>query len=127
MASTRSINTPGNYYLKQQATQHGSSYLTDRQYAYPTRVLRAGTGLLQGYMGNAVLAQNPQDIESFLFGIGANNLVAPSTSPFEAQLVDHRSWTMLENRVPLVMPADLVVQNDQRQYPMPSSPLIVRK
>jgi len=83
----------------------------------------AGTGLLQGYMGNAVLAQNPQDIESFLFGIGANNLVTPAATPFEAQVQEHPSLTILDRRVPLVMPDDLVVPNDQRQYPMPSHPL----
>ena len=124
MASTRSINTPGNYYLKQQATQHGSSYVTDRP--CPQQVLMAGTGLLQGYMGNAVLAQNPQDIESFLFGIGANNMVTPAATPFQAHVQEHPSFTILDRRVPLVMPADLVVPNDQRQYPMPSHPLIVR-
>ena len=129
MASTRSKNTRGNFYLKQQATQHGASYVTDRQFAYPQQVLKAGTGLIQGYMGNAVLAQNQQDIESFLFGIGANNLVAPSPEPFQAQIVDHDAWTILDHRVPLVMPMDLVVENDQRQYPMPSSSstLMVRK
>lgn len=126
MASTRSKNTPGNFYLKQQSTQHGASYVTDRQYAYPQQVLMAGTGVLQGYMGNAVLAQNPQDIESFLFGIGANNLITPAASPFQAQVVDHSSLTILDRRVPLVMPADLVVPNDQRQYPLPSGPLVTR-
>jgi hypothetical protein len=127
MASTRSINTPGNFYLKQQATQHGASYVTDRQFAYPNQVLTAGTGLIQGYMGNAVLAQNPQDIESFLFGIGANNLITPAATPFQAQIMDHSAWTMLDRRVPLVMPRDLVVEPNQRQYPLPSACLEIRR
>jgi len=126
MASTRSKNTSGNYCLEQRGIQQNAAYLVNKEYAYPQRVLTAGTGLVQGYMGNAVLAENPQDVESFLFGIGATNLVTPAASPFHAQLVQHPSLTMMDRKVPLILPDPLVVQNDQRQYPMPSRPLIVR-
>jgi hypothetical protein len=127
MASTRSKNTPGNYCLEQRAYTQGSSYVAERDYAYPKHVLMAGTGLLQGYMGNAVLAENPQDVESFLFGIGATNLVDPATQPFAAHLVEHPAYTIVDQRVPLVMPETLHVEPHQRQYPMPSGPLVVRK
>jgi hypothetical protein len=99
----------------------------DRDFAYPHTVTRAGDGLVQGRMGNAVLAQNPQDVESFLFGIGQTNLVTPASTPFSANLLEHRATTMMDYRVPLVMPENLVVHNNQRQYPMASStPLNVR-
>jgi hypothetical protein len=89
MASTRSKNTPGNYCLEQRAVQQGAAYLVDRDYAYATPTLMAGNGLLQGRMGNAVLAQNPQDVESFLFGINSTNLVTPAPSPFTAEILLH--------------------------------------
>jgi hypothetical protein len=126
MASTRSKNTPGNYCLEQNAVKHTAQYFLDRDFAYPQVVTRAGDGLVQGRMGNAVLAQNPQDVESFLFGIGQTNLVTPATSPFTANLLEHRATTMMDHRVPLVMPENLVVHNDQRPGALSSSPLIVR-
>jgi len=126
MASTRSKNTPGNYCLEQRAFQHGVEYCVDRDYAYVPRTLAAGDGLLQGRMGCDVLSQNPQDVESFLFGIGATNLVSPSPQPFSAQILENRAMSVVDQRVPLIMPQDLSVQNDQRQYPLSSSTLVIR-
>jgi len=125
MASTRSKNTLGNYCLEQNAFKHNAAYLLDRDFAYPSVVARAGDGLVQGRMGNAVLAQNPQDVESFLFGIGQTNLVTPEKAPFTANLLEHCAVTMMDHRVPLVMPKDLVVHKDQRPL-LVADPLIVR-
>ena len=126
MASSRSKNTPGNYCLEQRAFQHGVDYCVDRDYAYVPRTLVAGDGLLQGRMGCDVLSKNPRDVESFLFGIGATNLVTPSTQPFSAHIVENSAMSIVDQRVPLIMPKDLSVQNDQRQYPMHSSTLVIR-
>ena len=127
MASTRSRNTPGNYCLEQREVQHSINYIVDRDYAYVPQTLMAGDGLVQGRMGNAVLAQNPQDIESFLFGIGSTNLVTPAASPFSAQVMQHPALSIVDRQVQLLMPAPLTVQNDQRQYPMSSDkPLVIR-
>jgi hypothetical protein len=120
MAATRSKNTRGNYCLEQRATQLGASYAL-----FETRgdVVMAGTGLLQGYTGNAVLSQNPQDIESFLRGIGANNLEQPVTSSFQAHLVTRPSWTILDERVKVVLPEPLLPPHARFHN---SDPLVVR-
>lgn len=124
MAATRSKNTPGNYCLEQRAIQTRASYALDRDFSTPQQVMMAGTGLLQGYTGNAVLSQNPQDIESFLLGIGATNLDKPANSPFQAHLTTNPAWTMLDQRVPMVLPEPLSAETKARF--LPSDPLLVR-
>ena len=116
MASTRSRNTPGDYCVEQRSYQQQSSYTTDRNYAFATPTLLAGDGLLAGQVPDTELSGNPKDIESFLFGIGASNLVAPQT-PVNPELKFIPSLSIM-NKPQLFMPADLIIQNDQRQYPM---------
>jgi hypothetical protein len=77
MASTRNINTPGNYKMEQQSlNKHYSTVM----YAYKGKAYQsnfAGDGLLVGNMKGRDLARNDCDIESYLFGIGSTNLVQP--------------------------------------------------
>lgn len=75
MASTRNINSYGNYELEQEYKKKSIDYLMfdNSCRAYSTH--HAGNGLLEGRIAPTELSQNSCDIESFLYGIGTNNLV----------------------------------------------------
>ena len=116
MASTRSINCPGNYCVEQWSYNKQSAYSTYKEYAFADRTLLPGDGLLGAQIPDTELSGNPKDIESFLFGIGSTNLVTPQ-APLHPELKQMQSLAIM-TKVPLIMPKDLVIQNDQRQYPM---------
>jgi len=77
MASGRDKNSLGNYSLEQFSLQKHREYLTDSDYSVAKKTFLPGNGLLTGRYSNALLSNNGTDIESFLYGIGANNLVSP--------------------------------------------------
>ena len=77
MASTRNKNTPGDYELEIKGKIIQADYKTYEPYGAPTQTAWAGDGLLCGKVGSSKLSNNYCDIESNLFGIGANNLVSP--------------------------------------------------
>jgi hypothetical protein len=116
MAGTRNKNTPGNYCLdtKQDTQQEEWRLYTNgaNGYAYNTNL--AGNGFLQGPMPWNKLANNPADIESFLFGIGSNNLVNPP-KPFTPELTD-LSQQNLYDKANIIMPIPLVVPKEQRPF-----------
>ena len=53
-----------------------------------------------------------------MFGIGSTNLVNPQ-GPVTAEVRNIPELSMLDRRVPLIMPKDLVIPNDQRPFPIP--------
>lgn len=116
MASTRNKNTPGNYCMEQWSLGKSSAFSTYKDSVVPLQSMYAGDGLLPGRMGNPVLAKNPEDIESFLFGIGSTNLVTPK-SELRPELNNLPSLDMID-RIPLILPEVLVIERNQRQYPM---------
>tara|TARA_B100001175_G_C19312566_1_gene543775 strand:- start:444 stop:797 length:354 start_codon:yes stop_codon:yes gene_type:complete len=79
MASTRNINTPGDYQAEQASLKHDADYKVYEGYSKPTDVCLPGNWLLSGRMAPQVLSYNPIDIESSLFGINSTNLVNPQT------------------------------------------------
>ena len=119
MASTRNKNTPGNYCLQQ------LEYSQSRQYtiyknsfageAYDTKL--PGNGLLPAQIPWNQMSYNAPDIESFLFGINSTNLVnpAPCLTPELKQL---KSANVFE-KSPIYIPEPLVVEKNQRPYPVP--------
>lgn len=117
MASTRNKNTPGNYSLEQWSFQRQSDYSTYKQYAFATPTALPGHGLLGARIPETEMANNPQDIESMLFGIGSTNLVEPQ-SPVQPNLKSLPELSIVDRRVPLILPKQLVVQKDQRPYPI---------
>lgn len=117
MASTRSLNTPGNYCLEQWSNGKISTYNTFTPFAIAEKTYLAGDGLNPGQIPDTQLAENPKDIESFLFGIGANNMVAPKP-PVNPQLKRLQEATFIDRRIPLIMPENLTVQSDQRPFLM---------
>jgi hypothetical protein len=116
MASTSNRNTPGNYCMEQWTNNKQSAYSTYEPYGVASPQLLAGDGLIIGHMGRETMSYNSEDIESYLFGIGSTNLVKPK-APVQPHFKTLESLSII-NRLPLIMPKPLEVQNDQRQYPM---------
>jgi hypothetical protein len=114
MASTRNKNTPGDYSLEQSTIERQSSYIHYQHSSYgkPVETMYAGNGLCHGRIPVSNLSHNPEDIESFLFGIGSTNLVSqkPDITP-EIKQLKHLS---IMDRIPFILPESLVVQPNQR-------------
>ena len=119
MASTRNINTPGNFCLEQRAFRQSENYTLypNSQYgaAYSTKL--PGTGLLAGQIPGNKLSHNAADTESFLFGINSTNLVnpAPCFYPEITQLCSANIY----KKGPTFIPEPLVIEN-QRPFPVPN-------
>ena len=118
MAATRNKNTPGNYCLDQKQNTDNVKW---RLYengahglAYDTRL--SGVGLCPGQLPWSTLSHNPADIESFLFGINATNLVNPAPC-----LTPELKYLKMANvfKLPdIIMPIPLVVPKEQRPFPV---------
>lgn len=119
MASTRNKNTPGDYYVQQKSYIQQVQYSTNREYAIASPTLLAGSGLIQGRVPDTELAGNPNDIESFLFGIGSTNLVNPQ-APVKPDIKKLNTLSIVDRKVPLIMPRDLIIEGDQRPFPVPN-------
>ena len=119
MASTRNINTPGNYYLEQKEYKHFENYTLypNSQYgaAYDTKL--PGNGVNPGQIPWNQLSNNPVQIESFLFGVNSTNLVNPEP-PLVANLKNLETVNFFE-RCPTLIPEPLVVEKNQRPFPCP--------
>jgi hypothetical protein len=120
MASTRNINTPGNYCLQQREFKQSQIYTLypNSQYgaAYNTRL--PGNGLLPGQMPGNKLSHNSADIESFLLGINSTNLVNPAPC-FVPELANLSSANIFD-KGPTYMPEPLVIEKKQRPFPIPN-------
>lgn len=114
MASTRNRNTPGDYNLEKQKYDNALKYNTNKQYGQPVRSFMPGHGLLPAKTCRNVLANNACDIESTLFGIGANNLENPNP-PCKPQFNELKSLFIAEKpNVFVVQPRNA----DPNQRPM---------
>ena len=118
MASTRNINTPGNYCLEQRQYQDSQQYTLypNSQYgaAYTTNL--PGNGLNPGQVPGNQLSNNAPDIESFLFGIGLTNLVEP-IQPLVPQFKTLETENIYIKK-PTLMPVPLVIEKS-RPFPCP--------
>jgi hypothetical protein len=116
MASTRNKNTPGDYSLEQRQNTNICAY---SEYIYSSEPLQTyfpGNGLLVGRVAPTNLSDNACDIETQLFGIGSSNLVNPKPV-VRPEIKSMRSLNIIE-RVPVLIPEPLVVENNQRPYPI---------
>jgi len=119
MASTRNKNTKSDYCLEQKQnteifvyteynnSQYGSAYYN----ALPTM------GITPSHMPGQAFSKNSVDIESALFGINSTNLVTPQ-APVVPDLVKLPEVAYFE-RLPFILPNPLVVENNQRPFPIP--------
>jgi hypothetical protein len=120
MASTRNINTPGNYNLEQHEYRQSENYTLypNSQYgaAYNTRL--PGNGLLPAQIPWNKMSYNAPDIESFLLGINSTNLVNPAPC-FVPELAKLNSANIYE-KGPVFIPEPLVIEKNQRPFPVPN-------
>jgi len=116
MASTRNINTPGNYYLEQKEFKQSENYTLyeNSQYgsAYNTKL--PGLGLLPAQIPWNKLSYNASDTESFLFGINSTNLVSPAKC-FTPEIVKLCVSNIYEKNT-ILIPEPLVIENNQRPF-----------
>lgn len=119
MASTRNKNTQGDYNARQQSFMAQVEYVTNKEYAISNNTMYAGNGLLQGRIPDTQLSSNPNDIESFLFGIGSTNLVVHQ-SPVQPEFKQLSELSIVDRRVPLIMPENLMIRTQQRPYFIPN-------
>ena len=118
MASTRNINTRGNYNLEQthflESNKH-INYLHGSQGRAFVHTLPS-IGYNPSGMPRDTLSKNPIEIESMLFGINSTNLVTPR-KPIKPQLKQIPTSKFF-NRLQVTMPNPLVIENNQRPYPI---------
>jgi hypothetical protein len=116
MASTRNNNTPGNYNLEQTKYYSTRNYETfvNSQYGMAYNPALPTFGINPTHMPRETFSSNPVDVESALFGINSTNLVSPQ-KPVNPELKTIPTVCLFE-KVPLIMPKPLVVENKQRPY-----------
>jgi len=119
MASTRNKNTPGNYCLDQNQYAQSRQYTTYKNSAYGEAVSTKlpGHGLNPGQLPWNTMSYNAPDIESFLFGINATNLVKPAPC-FTPELKNLCTANIFETG-PIYIPEPLIVEKNQRPFPAP--------
>jgi hypothetical protein len=114
MALDINKNTPGNYrlYVKGNDEMVDNYFYSHNPWANPTQILFAGNGLVQGKMHANVLSKNDIDIDSYLRGIRANDLV---NRPFTVvpELVPPTTLNVT-SKLPQILPQPLVVSRENR-------------
>jgi len=114
MASTRNKNTSGNYKLEQlsleQSRIHQSYIYQPNGQAITTHF--AGNGLVGSWLPRTQLSNNSVDVESFLRGTGATNLVRPKAD-VQPELIPIASLSIAD-RIPLIIPKPLYIEPNQR-------------
>lgn len=119
MTSTRNKNTKGDYVLEQKAYSLVRDY---NQYensgsGAPYNSAIPELGYTPSKMSCDEWSSNAIDIESELRGIGTTNLVDKYQKVVpEFKTVQFKSFF---RHVPLIMPKPLVIENNQRPYPIP--------
>lgn len=114
MASTRNINTRGNYNLEQQHYNCNRNYNNfqngSQGKAYITSI--PSIGYMPSHMPRDTLSNNPIEIESMLFGINSTNLVNKQ-KPIVPELKKVPSSRFFD-RLTVHMPKPLIIENNQR-------------
>jgi hypothetical protein len=117
MASTRNKNNPGNFCVFLKSNYQYEDWMLYKHgaagTAYDTKL--PGTGLNPAQIPSNQLSQNAADIESFLFGINATNLVNPAP-PLTPQL-KCLGTAHIFKRPDILMPEPLVIPKHQRPLP----------
>jgi hypothetical protein len=113
MASTRNINTKGNYDLQQKQYEERANYLLfkNSQYGEAINTEMAGNGLLQGKLPRNKMSFNPIEIESFLFGINSTNLVKPE--PVFTPALKNMSTRDIFQKENTIMPLPLIIERNR--------------
>jgi hypothetical protein len=121
MASTRNINTPGNYCLENRTYKEAEKYTTYKysQYGEAYNSQLPGLGLLPGQMSWNQLSNNPADIESFLFGINSTDLTKSQPTPCFTPSLKYLTSANIYTAPPVYLPEKLIVSTKNRPFPIP--------
>jgi len=117
MASTRNINTRGNYYLENKQYNESEKYILykNSQHGEAYNTTLPGNGLNPARIPLNKLSHNPIEIESFLFGINSTNLVFEQ--PIFNPQIKHLNTTNIFQKPTVIMPLPLVIENN-RPHPL---------
>jgi hypothetical protein len=118
MASTRNRNTRGDYDLEQ-ATYKTSRIYNNYEHGAQGCAFRPSIptiGLMPNHMPRNTFSKNSVDIETMLFGINSSNLVKPQ-KPVKPEF-KRIPTSVFFDRLPVHMPKPLVIENNQRPYPI---------
>ena len=120
MAATRKKNMYGNYCLEQRQNRLIEDWQLYKNggngFSYDPKM--PGFGLNPGQHPWQELSHNPADIETFLWGIGSNNMIKQQSSCFTPQLRELPFENLIQQK-PVLMPTPLAVKKDVRPFPLP--------
>ena len=119
MASTRNNNTVNDYKLQQRRYENSRNYLDYKHSSFGAAYDPSipALGYLPNRMSRDALSNNAVEIESKLFGINSINLVTPQKEIYpQLNTVPLKSFF---HRNSVIMPDPLVIENNQRPYPIP--------
>jgi hypothetical protein len=108
----------GDYALEQEAYTTSKVYNSYHHSAHGSAYKPSlpEIGINPGRMPMHTFSKNPIEIESMLFGINSTNLVNPQ-KPVKPEL-KRIPTSIFFNRLPVHMPKPLVVEHNQRPYPI---------
>ena len=117
MASTRNINTRGNYCMENKEYQKRLEWAlyphSSHGNAYTTSI--PGNGLLQGNINSSQLSYNNTNIESFLFGINTTNLTQSEFPCLTPELKQLDQLNIFPTK-PTYIPEKLIVSKTNRPF-----------
>lgn len=114
MASTRNINTKGNYRLEIERDQQYLNYETyaNSQNGEAYKTTLPALGYNPSHMPRQVFSHNSIDIESALFGINSTNMVTPQ-APVVPQMKTIKTVEVFKTPK-LIMPKEFNPEKNQR-------------
>ena len=119
MASTRNNNTSSDYCLQQSSYKHSINYCKYKNSQMGSAYHNAlpCLGITPSHMPREAFSKNSVQIESSLFGINSTNLVNPDR-PIVPELIKLPDVSYFK-RIQTIMPEPIVIQNNQRPFPVP--------
>ena len=119
MTSTRNKNLKSDYCLEQKQNTRifGYTEYNNSQYGHAYYNALPTVGIIPSRMPREAFSKNSVDIESALLGINSTNLVTPQ-APVVPNLIQLPEVSYFE-RLPFILPNPLVVENNQRPFPIP--------
>lgn len=115
MAFTRNRNTPGDYAIETRINLQFTDKMLFKNSAYGVQedTYLPGDGVFATKLPYTELAHNAVDIESYLRGTRATDLINTNSEPFVPELKQLKSLCMYKKQQ-VVMPLPLVVEKHQR-------------
>lgn len=116
MASTRNHNSYSDYCLHTDQVQRQQDWVMDQTSRVHNLPAIPCAGVLLPRMPASTLSANSVEVESYLYGIGANNFINPVKTPVVH--VNKLPAVKFFDRVPLMIPKLPTAPMDQRPFPV---------